>query len=266
MSPTIAWSELNAVSHNVGTALRNSTSATAAPKHSHNSRERESLDESCRRPSYDAASPRGGRHAGSRLPFDAVVNRGLRRVSYGPAAARVITEPVNDHLVPGCAEGQWRNNAASARSACDPDLIPSLSRRSQVAANPHACHPAATSVGTDGSRAAAGERGRCAVGVAGERRNEIAFAGGLSGGAADSSQAIGIARCPTDRGCRSDRQRRCLVDRPSPEDAIYPAYRRRRSGRVRLSPIACRGRTGAAAAPLNGISVERSEPRALLGP
>ena len=75
---------------------------------------------------------------GPRLPFDAVVNRALRRIPYGPAAARVFTEPVNDHLDAGWSEGQWRNGAASARTACGPDLIPSLSRRSQVAADPHA--------------------------------------------------------------------------------------------------------------------------------
>src|SRR5688572_23670325 len=43
-------------------------------------------------------SARGGRHARSRLPFDAVVNRGLRRWPYDPAAARVFTKPVRDHL------------------------------------------------------------------------------------------------------------------------------------------------------------------------
>ena len=42
----------------------------------------------------------------------------------------------------GPSEEQWRNSAASARTACGPDLIPSLSRRSEVAANPHACRPA----------------------------------------------------------------------------------------------------------------------------
>ena len=56
--------------------------------------------------------------------------------------------------------------------------------------------------------------------------------------AADSSQARGKASCPTDRGCRADHQRRRLGVRPSPEDAIYPAYRRRRSGRVRLPALA----------------------------
>src|SRR5688572_19964960 len=42
----------------------------------------------------------------------------------------------------GPSEEQWRNSAASARIACGPDLIPSLSRRSQVAADPHTCRPA----------------------------------------------------------------------------------------------------------------------------
>ena len=43
--------------------------------------------------------------------------------------------------MPGCSAGQWRNSAASARTAYGPDLIPSLSRRSQVARGP-ACLPA----------------------------------------------------------------------------------------------------------------------------
>ena len=60
------------------------------------------------------------RHAGPRLPFDAVVNRALRRIPYGPAAARVFTEPVNDHLDAGHLEGQCET-APVARTACGPD-------------------------------------------------------------------------------------------------------------------------------------------------